>query len=555
MSLPLRIAILWHQHQPYYRVKNEFALPWVRLHAVKDYTDLPLIHTEFPTLKLTYNIVPSLLIQLDEYSNGIIDKVQRLTYIEADKLSADNKHEILQLFFLCNHSTMLHPYNRYRELYEQSRNIDFALNNWTAQEWLDLQVWYNLTWIGELSRRNDAIQTLLNKARYFTEIDKQIVLLHHRLLLRSMNPLLSELNSSSMAELSVTPLYHPILPLVIDTNSALSATPDISLPEKKYAQPSSALLHLQRGVDVFEHHIGSKPHGVWCSEGSLSNHTLDLLADNSFTWTATDEAVLFNTYSNTQGVEYSETDKYFPHKVKTESGKDITIFFRDHELSDAIGFVYSQWDTDSAVKDFIARLLNIKTNLVQKYGEDILLNAVVPIILDGENCWEYYKQNGVPFLRGIYNELTTNDELTTVTFSEVLDSNTEYRRLENGITAGSWIFGNFKIWIGHEEKNTAWTELSIARDIYEECKDTLNQQTSQEAREHLLIAEGSDWFWWFGDDHTAESRTVFDDIFRHHLRCVYTLCNVDIPSRLFQPIMKNNHTTSSMSAMHRVSAD
>jgi alpha-amylase/alpha-mannosidase (GH57 family) len=553
MSLPLRIAILWHQHQPYYRVKDEFALPWVRLHAVKDYTDLPLIHTEFPSLKLTYNIVPSLLIQLDEYSKGVLDTVQRLTYIQAERLTLDDKQSILQLFFLCNHNTMLYPYDRYRELYEQSRDADFALHHWTTQEWLDLQVWYNLTWIGELSRRNSAIQSLLHKSRGFTENDKQIVLLHHRLLLRSMNPLLTELQSSSMAELSVTPLYHPILPLIIDTNSALSATPDITLPEKGYSQPSSASVHLRRGVEVFEQHLSSRPHGIWCSEGSVSNQTLDLLTEYSFTWTATDEAVLFNTITNTQGAEFHHTDKYFPYKVRTTSGKDVTIFFRDHELSDAIGFVYSQWDTNSAVNDFVGRLHGIRNNLIEKYGEDILLNAVVPIILDGENCWEYYKQNGVPFLRGIYEKLTTDSTLSTVTFSDILESNTEYRRLDSGITSGSWIFGNFKIWIGHEEKNTAWTELSKARDMYEENKNTMNEQSSHEAHEHLLIAEGSDWFWWYGDDHSAESRTVFDDIFRYHLRSVYTLCNVDIPNRLFQSIMKNNYTSGGMSAMHRVS--
>lgn len=552
MKKKLRIAILWHQHQPYYRKEDEFVLPWVRLHGVKDYYDLAALHWEFPELKLSYNVVPSLLMQLDEYREGLADSVLRLSRLHAAELLEQEKRDILATFFLCNHERMLHPYTRYRELYEQSRDTEYAIQNFREGDWRDLQVWYNLTWIGALSRRAPGLQRLFDKGRDFSKVEKNIVLSHHTMLLGNIVPVMQQLHEAGMAELSVTPLYHPIMPLVIDSHSALEATPEVILPLQRYTRQDDADYQLQRGVQIFEEHFNTGVTGMWCSEGSISEPTLRLLATRGIRWTASDEAVLQHTKAD----EYSPLDKYFAHRVNTKYNNSIVVFFRDHELSDAIGFVYQKWKAEDAASDFIARLHAIRENLVQRYGEEVLDEAVVPVILDGENCWEYYENNGIDFLRSLYSRLVNDEELTTVSFRDVTttveEQGKDYAHQLEGITAGSWIFGNFKIWIGQEEKNTAWDILWKARKLIDSRR--VSHSIWKEAMEHVYIAEGSDWFWWYGDDHSAASRHVFDELFRYHIRCIYELYEEPVPKTVRQPIMKHTAVDSHMSAMHRVSS-
>ncbi|MBX7154177.1 MAG: glycoside hydrolase family 57 protein [Candidatus Kapaibacterium sp.] len=546
MSLPLRVAFLWHQHQPYYRKDDEFVLPWVRLHGIKDYYDLPALHWEFPELRVTYNIVPSLLMQLHEYKEGITDSIQRLTEIPAEHLNEQEKRDIVTQFFMCNHETMLHPLARYQELYQRAITEN-SLQTFQTQDWLDLQVLYNLTWIGALSRMEPIIQYLFRKERNYTEQDKRILISRQRLLLNAIIPVMKELQHAGLAELSVTPLHHPIMPLLIDTDSALEATPDILLPQHRYTRLDDADYQLQRGQLIFEQNFDVAAKGVWCSEGSVSEPTLRLLAERGVQWTATDEQVLMNTKRE----DYKHTDKYFPHVVQTKYGKTISVFFRDHELSDAIGFVYQKWNAHDAVSDFINKLHSIRNTIIQEHGEDALQQAVVPVILDGENCWEYYQDNGIHFLRELYKRLTTDEHLTTITFNDAVTTiPTSYTYTLDGICAGSWIYGNFKIWIGDEEKNTAWDALFKARKLIESRRVTRKQW--QESMEHIYIAEGSDWYWWYGNDHSADTRYMFDELFRYHLQCVYELYEEPVPSVLKKPIMKNPHTTNAMSAMHRV---
>ncbi|MBL7997573.1 MAG: glycoside hydrolase [Candidatus Kapabacteria bacterium] len=544
----LRVAILWHHHQPYYTVGEEMPLPWVRLHAAKDYCDLSHLHFEFPDLRLTYNVVPSLILQLQEYQGTVRDVVQRLSSLEPATLSEQEKRDILTLFFRCNVATMVHPYQRYNELYVKSRDENNAIRVYTIQDWLDLQVWYNLTWIGELSRQHPAIQSLLKKGGNFTVTEKNIVLSFHELLMRNVLPVLSELQKAGIAELSVTPLYHPILPLLIDSDVAKEATPELPLPQRRYHQLNDADYHVQRGQLIFEQTFNTAAKGMWLAEGSISDSALSLIATRGITWTATDEHVLRNTL----GDNYTSTSKYFPYRIALPYAKHITLFFRDHSLSDAIGFDYQHWKAEDAAANFIERLCSIRSLLIKEHGESVLDEAVVPVILDGENCWEYYQNNGVDFLRALYKCLSEHPELRTVHFSTVTEQCTPVpeRTLEH-ITAGSWIFGNFKIWIGHDEKNAAWDELRKARKLIDSRRVT--HAIWKEAMEHIYIAEGSDWFWWYGDDHSADSRHIFDEIFRYHLRAVYELFDEKIPAVLKKPMMKNTSGDSSFSAMHKVS--
>jgi alpha-amylase/alpha-mannosidase (GH57 family) len=528
-ELPLKIAILWHQHQPFYKKEHEFLMPWVRMHGVKDYYDLPALLKDFPKIRQTINLAPSLLMQLEEYIAGTTkDAAQRLTEIPASELHISEKEEILKTFFLCNVETMVLPLERYRELYDRSRDRERALHEFTEGHWRDLQTWYNLTWIGELSRQRDDVQNLLKKGRDFTEGEKLHVLKIHTEILEQVLPVMQELFKSGQIELSVTPLYHPILPLLCNSEVAREAMPNVPLPKKTFKNSDDAEHHIERAKEVFKKHFGELPRGVWPSEGSISDEVLKMLSGAGFSWAASDEEILQHSREH-----YLHTEKYFAHIFKKDS-REIAVLFRDHALSDAIGFVYQHWNPEHAADDFVNRLKAIRNDIILHHGEAALKSAVVPIILDGENCWEYYAQNGVPFLKALYERLS-GDEFQTITCSEAAKPSGYLKPLEM-IRAGSWINANFKIWIGHEEKNRAWEMLAEAREVLGRHRETVRDEVFKKAFEHILIAEGSDWFWWYGDDHRADNQDDFDLLFRWHIQRVYEILAMPVPREVLKPI-------------------
>ena len=527
MILPLRIALLWHQHQPYYRKGNHFILPWVRLHAAKDYWDLPALAEQFPSLKQTINIVPSLLVQLDEYIRyGITDSIQELTLINANDLSRFQKTEILRLFFLCNYPTMIAPYARYNELYSYAQhNQQEAVESFTSQDWLDIQTWYNLTWIGELYKSNNSeLQSLFEKT-HFSEEDKVAVLAYHKHIISLIIPLMQKAVKENRLELSVTPFYHPIIPLLIDSRSALENLPDIHLPVLAPQSVKDAQVQIERALAYCKDRLSIVPNGMWPSEGSISNESLSVFEQYNIKWIATDEKILFQSPGN-----HHQLDKYFPRKIG-----NLTCYFRDHALSDAIGFEYSSWEAQKASDDFIKRLKQIRLDLIQHYGEQSLQYAVVPIILDGENCWEYYQNNGLPFLRSLFHALISQDELHTITMSEGIQGS-DFLEPLSSIKAGSWIHGNFSIWIGHPQDNAAWEMIAKARKILFNCGLDQKSPEWQKAYNHLLISEGSDWFWWYGDDHISANQSEFDELFRWNIEQIYLLIGHHIPVDVRQPI-------------------
>ena len=530
---PLKVAILWHFHQPYYKKNDELILPWVRLHGVKDYLDLPLLLHEFPNLKQTVNLVPSLSMQIESYIDGsLADKIQKLTLIKAIELTDNEKRQILRLFFLCNYENMIKPYPRYNELFILGQNAKSALQTFDPKDWRDLQVWYNLTWFGYLSRENRAVKRLFEKGSGFTKEEKKVVLTMHLDVLRGIKQQLLILQELGQLELSCTPMYHPILPLVCDSKSALEALPGYPMPDKIYQYPGDAQEQIVKSLIYYKENYKLPIQGMWPSEGSLSNQVLEMMIESGVKWTASDEEVLASSLTD----KYDPMMKYFPMRYKSAKG-DITLFFRDHNLSDAIGFVYSRWDQHDAARDFCNRLRNIRGELIGRFGEKCLDSAVVPIILDGENCWEFYFQNGIHFQRELFRILCSSEDLTTVTFSEA--ANPEYCNFfepVKKIRAGSWINANFKIWIGHEEELTAWTMLAKVRSKLEEMKKAIPPELYQKAIEEIYIAEGSDWFWWYGEEHQAENKADFDVLFRWHIDNIYKMLNLEIPPEVKVPI-------------------
>ncbi|MCL2485096.1 MAG: glycoside hydrolase family 57 protein [Endomicrobia bacterium] len=533
------LAFLWHQHQPMYKnpSTNIYELPWVRLHATKDYYDMVAVLDNFPKVKANFNLVPSLLIQLDEYARGEAkDKFLDHTLKPAEQLNDDEKVFILLNFFMANWDTMIFPYNRYFQLLEKrgrqtnEAEIRKTLSYFKTEDFRDLQVWFNLTWMDPYWRRTDKfIGDLYNKGRDFTEEEKAELIKKHLEICGMIVQKHKEAQDRGQIEVSITPFYHPILPLVCDTNAAHEATPNMILPTKRFSHPEDAAWQINNAVKYYENIFGQKPKGMWPSEGSVSNEAAGLIADAGIKWIATDEAVLFNSRD-------AITDRkllFRPFTLDVD-GKNINMIFRDHGLSDSVGFVYSKWNPEDAANDLISKIKNIGHFVGNSYDAPL-----VSVILDGENCWEYYKNDGWDFLTKLYEKLSADDEIETVRISDYLEKFPP-RNVLTSLTAGSWINGNFGVWIGHSEDNASWDYLGMTRDFLvdfiEKNPGFKGSEQEKEAWKTLYAAEGSDWNWWYGADHSSENDAAFDYIYRQHLIKVYECMGQRPPDVLYKSI-------------------
>ncbi len=554
---PIRLAILWHQHQPYYRTGNEFRMPWAWLHATKDYLEMAEHFERHPNMRGTINLVPSLLKQIGEYVAGTAhDRVLDLMTKDAGTLWAGDQAFLLDNFFSAS-QRRIDQSPRYRELFDKAHGPDRE-QHFDIQDYRDLAVHFSLAWTGEIARRQEPFKSLVEKERGYSEQDKQALAKAQLENVKKIVPLHPELAKKGQIELTTSPFYHPILPLLIDTDCARDAMPDVQLPQHRFQFPEEANEQIKRGREFFKSTVEIEPRGMWPSEGSVSWDALTLIRKNGFAWTATDEAVLGNSIAGatTQAGNSAikpEHAKYFPWRATTAEG-EITVFFRDHGLSDNIGFTYQSWNADDAVNHFIDDILNIRSTLVNNYGEDVLHEACISVILDGENCWEYYYNNGFEFLDKLYSALTATPEIRPVTFSEAISgSRSDALPQLKKITAGSWIQGNFEIWIGEQEDNAAWDALYAAKTALDHARTT-QEGNLEAAHDELMIAEGSDWNWWYGSDNFSAQKNIFDELFRVHVSEVYKKLDLSVPDDLTKPIVgrfSNAGPPSQSGAMHR----
>jgi alpha-amylase/alpha-mannosidase (GH57 family) len=523
-------------HQPFYKdmVTGEYVLPWVRLHAIKDYYDMAAILDNFSGIKQTFNLVPSLLEQIEDYvSGGAMDKHLSVTLKAPADLSYEDKVFMLQNFFMANWETMVNPYKRYLELllkrgrFVTLDDLKKVARRFTDQELLDLQVWFNLTWFGNIYKTKDpVIKALLEKGRNFTAEDKAALIGKQKELMAAVIPKYKELQQKGQIEITVTPYYHPILPLIVDTNAAKVALPSIRLPANRFRHPEDAAFQVNEAVKYMKEHFGSTPCGMWPSEGSVSEDILPIICNAGIKWIATDEEILYKSLgrNDVRGRGLPSRDFFSPYQLRRENCS-LNIIFRDHNLSDLLGFTYSKWNSRDAVSDFVMHLKNIRASL-----PDDGKNYLVSIILDGENAWEYYKNNAWDFLSELYERLSNDCDLKTVRVCDFLEENPPERHLPY-LFSGSWINHDFRIWIGHEEDNKAWDYLNNARMA-------LVGSGSQDktAWKEFYVAEGSDWCWWFGDDHSSDNDEIFDLLFRKHLKNIYHLIGKPYPHYLDVPI-------------------
>ena len=535
-----RVAILWHMHQPFYEdlATHEHILPWVRLHALKDYYGMVALLREFPGVRMTFNLVPSLLVQLEAFAaDRARDRFLELSLKPADDLDARDVDFILENFFHAQRQHMIDIYPRYAELLARrggslppAADRRAAAARFTRQDLRDLQVWHKLAWIDPLYLDHDArVGALVAKGRDFSEEDKT-ALRHVELeLLNKVIPEYRDAAARGQIEISASPFYHPILPLLCDSDVYLRTHPDARRPRQAFRHPEDAVEQLARASACHKRLFGRRPVGLWPAEGSVSDAIVPLVAKAGFTWMATDELILARTLGATfsrDGRGHVEQPErlYVPYRVQA-GGSTVACTFRDHVLSDLIGFTYSGWAAEAAADDFVGRLVEAGARFRERTGGK---EALIPIILDGENAWEHFEGGGRPFLRALYRRFSGHAELRTVTMAEACEAPAADLP---GIFPGSWIDANFYIWIGHADDQKAWSQLAEARSALDAAE--VDPVSAAEAREEVLIAEGSDWFWWYGDDHSSAHDQEFDDLFRRHLRNAYRQLRKTVPEELF----------------------
>lgn len=536
--IPLNLAFLWHMHQPYYkRLKdNIYQMPWVRLHGLKDYYDMVEILNHYPSIRQTFNLVPSLIEQLIDYAEkDAYDLHLYLTQKEASQLSPEEKQQILSTFFNGNLKTMISPHFRFYQLWEKrGRDVRTASSRYSNQDFLDLQIWSNLTWVDPVFKADPEIAYFFKKGENFTEDDKKILISKQREILKKILPEYKKLKEKGQIEICFSPYFHPIMPLILDTRSAKSATPEIQLPQREFSYPEDLEVQIEKGIQLYKSVFESDPLGLWPPEGAVSESIFPLLSKYGLKWIATDQQILLLS------LPVSKKEKplfplawFFPYRLKEW---DTAILFRDHFLSDLIGFVYREWEPREAASDFLKNLHDIR----EKMGEENLSRSLVSVILDGENCWEYYTNDGHDFLNHLYRGIEDDPLIRTVTISDFLKEHPPRDTLTR-LWTGSWINRDFKIWIGHPEDNLAWDLLSMTRDAvtqYQNKQKGKDQQNLSLALKEIYIAEGSDWCWWYGDEHQGPSNQEFDRLFRSHLVNAYELIGEKPPEILFKPIRK-----------------
>lgn len=556
----LDLVLLWHMHQPDFRdcATGEYRLPWVYLHAIKDYSDMAAHLERHPQVRAVVNFVPVLLDQLEDYAQQFETGVIRdpllamLARDDLNDLDAAARELVLDRCFRANHTKMIEPYPAYRRLLDLFRYTEergaAALDYLSGQYLADLLTWYHLAWTGETVRREHVtVVQLMSKGEQFTATDRRRLFDLIGTILRDIVPRWRRLAASGQVEISSTPHYHPIGPLLLDFATARETQPALPLPQSShYAGGRQRLTdHLAQAVASHTQRFGAPPTGIWPAEGAISDGVLDMFAAKGVGWCASGEALLAASLAAKGPLPPQADYLYRGYRFR---GSRLVCFFRDDRLSDLIGFEYSKWHGRDAAAHFIQELTNLAAATTAP--------PLVSVILDGENAWEYYPYNGYFFLDDLYAALEDHATIRTRTYRDVLadDPDARFGSLDH-VVAGSWVYGNLSTWIGSRDKNTAWDLLCDAKrnfDLVMAC-GKLSAEARTLAERQLSICEGSDWYWWFGDYNPPESVIAMDRVFRLNLAHLYRLLELPVPAVLEHPISQGGGHAEMGGAMRRAS--
>ena len=552
----LKVVLCWHMHQPDYRdpTTGEYLRPWSYLHAIKDYVDMAAHLESVPKARAVVNFAPVLLEQLTDYATqiaGFLDGGKPLSdpllaqlATAAGPRTDSGKRQLIDACLRANQQRLIdrfEPYSRLAALARRAQADPMILQYLGEQFFADLTVWYHLAWMAETVRRADPlVGEMTRKATDFSLDDRTALLRLIGRLIAGVIPRYRRLAERGQVELSTSPFAHPMLPLLLDLNTARAAMPAIDLPDGGNYPGGvvRANWHMAEGLRVFEHHFGFLPSGCWPSEGGVCDSTMQLLSSHAMQWAASGESVLSNSLAHA-GTEKDPSSQHRPYRV----GPAQTVcFFRSDSLSDDIGFNFQTWHADDAISHLADRLESIRTNLAEP-GQH-----VVSIILDGENAWESYPENGYHFLSALYSQLAEHPTIELTTFSKALAKGVSVASLDT-LVAGSWVYGTFSTWVGEAAKNRAWDILIEAKSHFDRHAGGLPDDVREAAIEQLAVCEGSDWFWWLGDEGNTGSVQSFEQLFRHHVSRLYELLNLTPPDYLDMPI--DYGSTQQVGAMRR----
>jgi alpha-amylase/alpha-mannosidase (GH57 family) len=530
---------------------------------------------ENPAARVSFNFVPILLEQLEDYTQQFNSNVIRdpllalLIKQDLSDISHDECHLICESCFKSHHEKMLSPFPHYQRLLQIYQLVEPLMKEHAATERdefhylsaqykADLLVWYHLAWCGEsLRRTNPVVQALMTKGVLFTDEERMQLFAVIADTISSLIPRYKALMQRKQIELSTTPYYHPILPLLLDFRSTLDAMPQAPLPES-LSYPGGqarAVAHVQSAKKSHAHHFGVTPRGMWPAEGGVSHAALSLMAEHGVEWAATGQAVLFNSLAKSHLSNFNK-DEYLYQPYRITNGKnDILCFFRDDQLSDKIGFEYAKIHSRDAVSDFMKTLEDIHRNNTTEHSR------VVSVILDGENAWEYFPYNGYYFLTELYAALTNHSDIQMTTFSDIVDMYQHSNVADQGLSApvlpqvaaGSWVYGTFSTWVGSHDKNLAWDLLCAAKKTYDSviAQHVLDVNQLKACEQQLAICEGSDWFWWFGDYNSSDSVASFDQLYRRNLINLYVLLGQPVPDVLYKRISAGGGNSENAGTMRR----
>lgn len=560
---PLRVVLCWHMHQPQYQdlVSGQYRLPWTYLHAIKDYEDMVAILEAVPEGKAVVNFAPVLLDQISDYADQIraflVDS-RTLRDPLLDALSTpvlpvdpERRQSLIKQCLRANEKHLIERFEPYRRLAELARTLTHKLGSlrYINEDFLgDLLTWYHLAWLGETVRRKDQrVQRLLKKESGYTLHDRRELLSIIGEILSGLIPRYRALYDKGQIELSMSPYDHPIMPLMIDLQSGREADDSLQMPIVAFYPDGEERVrwHIERGQEAFQRHFGLRARGCWPSEGGVSEPLLEILAEHGFEWVASGEAVLHNSLRRSG----AELEHCHHHPFRLD-GTSLCCFFRDDNLSDLIGFSYSDWQSDDAVNNLIHHLESIAAACE---GHS---NRVASIIMDGENAWEHYPFNAYYFLSTLYERLASHPHLQLTTFSECLDAGLDTGSLST-LVAGSWVYGTFSTWIGSTDKNRGWELLTEAKQRFDAAArdGTLSGARLEAATQQLAVCEGSDWFWWLGDYNPSEAVSEFESLFRNHLANLYSLIGDEPPQALTQALSHGSGDPEQGGAMRRSHED
>lgn len=562
----LYVNLTWHQHQPlYYKDPDTgiYTRPWVRVHATKDYYDMAAILEEYPEIRATFNLTPVLLRQLKDLEEGAKDRYWVLAEKPATELSEDEKRFILRRFFDVNWDNIVARYPRYQELLDKrggasDQEIEAALDNYTTADFRDLQIWFNLAWFDPMFLEEEPLSSLVEQGRDFTEADKETLFGKTREVIAGVVPVHRRLKERGQVEIITTPYAHPILPLIYNSDLAEKGDPTAEIPER-FSFPNDAIAHLDRSVEIYSETWGGEPSGLWPAEGAVGQDIVKIVADAGYEWMATGEHVLAKSLGlggitrNARDTVNEADELYRPYYVTDEEGQRVAVVFRDLRISDLIGFEYSGMDGEVAAEDLMGRLRNIKDRLEEDNADGPNL---VSIVLDGENAWEHYPNDGKKFLHAMYRKLSDAEDIVTITPTEYLDLFPEQREIDE-LWWGSWFSPDYATWIGEPEETRAWEYLRRVRrdlaayDLFD--RKEAPEEVIQDALDSMYLAEGSDWFWWYGQDQDSGDDAYFDRAYRALLREVYVKLGEEVPDFLRVPIISEQPARATREATATIS--